>query len=125
MTSKRVVFESQSGVFSRNTFVNADFSLTAVENVAVEGRLEKKLVFVLRHGNLPLRYEFAVNDPEQWQSKVVATMKSVSESGPPAPSAPIVKEVIIKEIVKTPCRYCGALVPNTDKYCSGCGAPVK
>lgn len=126
LTSKRVVFESQSGVFSKNTFVNADFPLTAVQDVAIEGRLTKKVLFILRRGNSPLRYEFTVNDPEQWRNKALEAIGLASESAS-ASSIPLVKEkeVIIKEIVKIPCRYCGTLIVNTDTYCSSCGAALK
>lgn len=40
-------------------------------------------------------------------------------------SAVVQREVIIKEIVKMPCRYCGTLVPITDSNCSKCGAPLR
>lgn len=127
LTSKRLVFESQSGVFSKNTFVNADFPLTTVENVTTEGRLTKKVVFVLKHGNIPLRYEFAVSDPELWRNKALDTIGQGSEAASSASGTPVMKEkeVIIKEIVKIPCRYCGTLIVNTDTYCSSCGAALK
>ena len=32
-----------------------------------------------------------------------------------------VKETIIKEVVKIPCRYCGGLMPQTDNFCANCG----
>jgi len=41
-----------------------------------------------------------------------------------APSAsPIIKEKeIIREVVMIPCKYCGALMPQTDTACPHCGA---
>lgn len=127
LTSKRVVFESQSGVFSKNTFVNADFPLTTVENVTTEGRMTKKVVFILKHGNFPLRYEFAVSDPEQWRNKALETIGQASDTASLASSIAVMKEkeVIVKEVVKVPCRYCGTLIVNTDTYCSSCGAALK
>jgi hypothetical protein len=36
------------------------------------------------------------------------------------------KETITREVVKVPCKYCGTLnIIATDRFCSGCGAPVK
>lgn len=32
-------------------------------------------------------------------------------------------QVVIKEIVKAPCRYCGTLVEVTTAKCPSCGAP--
>jgi len=41
-----------------------------------------------------------------------------------APPAPLQVQVI-REIVKVPCRYCGALVETTAIRCPGCSAPVQ
>ena len=55
--------------------------------------------------------------------------KLVEKQTVPTPIAPTVvkeKEVIQREIVKVPCKFCGNLNDlATAKFCSGCGAPVK
>ncbi|MBS7614901.1 hypothetical protein KEJ18_04135 [Candidatus Bathyarchaeota archaeon] len=49
---------------------------------------------------------------------------------PPAPSQPPQqpqikeKEVIIREVVKVKCRYCGMLVDSTLSRCPNCGSPM-
>jgi hypothetical protein len=40
------------------------------------------------------------------------------------PSGPHEKEIIIKEVVKIPCKYCGKLNLQSDKKCSSCGASI-
>ena len=35
------------------------------------------------------------------------------------------REVIVKEVVMVPCRYCEGLIPNTATFCPNCGAPKK
>lgn len=35
------------------------------------------------------------------------------------------KEVITKEVVMIPCKYCGALMPQTAQFCPHCGARRK
>ena len=35
------------------------------------------------------------------------------------------REVITKETVRVPCRYCGALVDNTATKCPSCGAKLR
>ena len=48
------------------------------------------------------------------------------EKQPAQPQVIMNKEVTQREIVKVPCKYCGTLNNlATDKFCSGCGAPVK
>lgn len=38
---------------------------------------------------------------------------------------PVLKEVVIREVVRIPCRYCGNLVDNTARKCDDCGAPLR
>jgi hypothetical protein len=36
---------------------------------------------------------------------------------------PMVQQVVIRETVKVPCRYCGTLMDSTALNCPKCGAP--
>lgn len=46
-----------------------------------------------------------------------------AEAGGAAPPS-VVREVVIKEVVRIPCKYCGNLVENTARKCDDCGAPL-
>jgi hypothetical protein len=35
------------------------------------------------------------------------------------------REVIVKEVVMVPCKYCSGLMPQTATFCPHCGAPRK
>lgn len=37
------------------------------------------------------------------------------------PTAPAPGQVVVKEIVKAPCKYCGTLIPVEDQRCPNCG----
>lgn len=39
------------------------------------------------------------------------------------PKQPPVQQIVIKEVVKVKCRYCGALIDSTAEVCPFCGAP--
>lgn len=39
------------------------------------------------------------------------------------PKQPPVQQIVIKEVVKVKCRYCGALIDSTVEKCPFCGAP--
>ncbi len=39
------------------------------------------------------------------------------------PKQPPVQQIVIKEVVKVKCRYCGALIDSTAQTCPVCGAP--
>lgn len=59
----------------------------------------------------------------QWQKMArEARKRRVSQQSPPPPSTIKEKETIIKEIVMIPCKYCGALMPQTSIFCPNCGA---
>jgi len=42
----------------------------------------------------------------------------------PAPSGPHEREVVIKEIVKVPCRYCEKLNLQAERKCASCGTTI-
>ncbi len=59
-----------------------------------------------------------------------ATIPGTLPSYAPPPSInliprdqPTVQQVVIKETVKVPCRYCGTLIDSTATNCPNCGAP--
>jgi hypothetical protein len=39
------------------------------------------------------------------------------------PKQPPVQQIVIKEVVKVKCLYCGALIDSTAEVCPICGAP--
>lgn len=39
-------------------------------------------------------------------------------------AAPPSGQVVVKEVVKVPCKYCGALIPVESQRCSNCGAKL-
>jgi hypothetical protein len=51
------------------------------------------------------------------------------QPGPPpenidlTPKQPPVQQIVIKEVVKVKCRYCGTLIDSTAQVCPMCGAP--
>ncbi|MEM0090764.1 MAG: hypothetical protein QXF84_05405 [Nitrososphaerota archaeon] len=64
-----------------------------------------------------------------WTIKGVVAVKGRPDAVSPTveiqvaqpPAAPVVKEVI-REVVMVPCKYCGALFPQTEIVCPNCGA---
>lgn len=52
------------------------------------------------------------------------TRRLASIDGTRAISPPMHKEILTREIVKIPCRYCGQLVTQTDRKCPSCGAKI-
>lgn len=77
LTTRRLVFESQSGIISKKTYTNLDVPLNEIANVTTEGLLGKKLCVAFRHRHtgssslpIPLRCEFKVGNLMEWQQKI-------------------------------------------------------
>jgi hypothetical protein len=82
------------------------------------------------------RYSFHAATPEiagQLSTAIARTIASarterlaeIHRPPPPVPPPPfVVHRETVREIVKIPCRYCGALVEVTSPRCFSCGAPL-
>jgi hypothetical protein len=56
------------------------------------------------------------------------SQREYPQPGPPppidlTPKQPPVQQIVIKEVVKVKCPYCGALIDSTADVCPICGAP--
>lgn len=58
-------------------------------------------------------------------SPVKAEPTRVAAAAPSPVEPHVIERVIIREIVKIPCPYCGELNENTQSTCSRCGAAVR
>jgi rubrerythrin len=59
-------------------------------------------------------------------ARILADLKELAAQSRPAAApavAPpmVVQQVILREIVKIPCRFCGSLIENTQTRCPFCG----
>ncbi len=73
LTNKRLILEHESGIFTKRVYVTLDLPLDGVSSTSVEGMLGKKLVVYVKKGfvsDFPVRLDFSVKDPEQWQSVI-------------------------------------------------------
>ena len=120
LTNKRIAFEYEKrGIIFKGKYSSVDLPLERISEVSIVGFTPfKKLAINLikeRSGGLP-RYEFQVSNAETWKAKIDVT-KSAS---PEVISKE--REVIIKEIIKVKCPYCGMLVEQNLPKCPNCGA---
>jgi hypothetical protein len=66
-----------------------------------------------KHGSLPKHSHYA---PPPTPSPTSGQSKIDLGSRPP-------EQVVIRDVVKVNCRYCGTLIPSTDETCPYCGGP--
>jgi DNA-directed RNA polymerase subunit RPC12/RpoP len=126
LTNKRLIFEHESGIFTKRVYVTLDLSLEGVSSVSIEGRLGKKLVVNAKKGfvsNFPVRLDFTVKDPVQWQSRIENASKAKIESIEAERRKERIQVVLDFGALKD-YMFRGALVLQTMK-CPECGAPIR
>ena len=126
LTSTRLIFEHSSGIFSRGVYVTLNLPLEGVANVSVEGTFAKKLVVYVKKGfvsSFPVRLDFLVKEPAQWQNRIISALKARVQSIEAEKKRERVQVVLdftaLKEYMVR-----GGLVLQTMK-CPECGGPIK
>lgn len=124
LTNKKISFEYEKrGIIFKGKYSAVNLPLERISELSVVGigpfrKLAINVVRDQRSFGVP-RYEFNVNDPENWKTKTeVARRTQVAK-----PQREI-KE-IIKEIVKVKCPYCGTLVESTLSQCPNCSGIIR
>jgi hypothetical protein len=126
LTNKRLIFEHASGIFSKRVYVTLDLPLEGLEHVSVEGRFTKRLAVYAKKGfvsSFPVRLDFFVEDPQQWQNRIAVASRTRIESIAIEKKKERVQIVLDFTALKDYMAK-GGLVLQTIK-CPECGAPLK
>jgi ribosomal protein S27AE len=126
LTNRRLIFEHESGIFTKRVYVTLDLPIEGISSTSIEGMLGKRLVVYAKKGfvsDFPVRLDFSVRDPAQWQSTIIGTSEARRESIEVEKRRERVQVVLdfgsLKEYMVK-----GGLVLQTMK-CPECGAPIK
>ena len=126
LTSKRLIFEHESGRFTKRVYVTLDLPLEAVSSASSEGRLGKKLVVYAKKGfisDFPARLDFSVKEPSVWQDRITAATSARTNSIEMEKRRERVHKVLDFSALKEYMAK-GGLVLQALK-CPECGAPIK
>jgi len=123
LTNQRILaYEGTGGGFwagtPRQWVVVVDRNLADVPPIARSDESDGEIYLFIAGHALKLRTapaHAALSDIEH------ARLQALALAAPPR-VGPHEKEVVIKEVVKIPCRYCGNLNLQADKKCASCGA---
>jgi len=121
LTNKKLEFDYEKrGIIFKGKYSAVNLPLERMAEVAVIGvgpfrKLSINLVKDQISYGIP-RYEFNVENPETWKAKIEVAKSTTAEKISKE------REVIVKEIVKVKCRYCGMLVETTLSRCPNCGS---
>jgi ribosomal protein S27AE len=126
LTNKRMIFEHESGIFTKSVYVTLDLPLEAISNVCIEGRFKKILIVCAKRGfisDFPARLDFSVNVPETWQAKIKETSEARKRSIEAEKRKERIQIVLDFSSLKD-YMIKGGLTLQSIK-CPECGAPVK
>ena len=143
LTSRRLLFEHSSGIFSKQTYVGVNIPLTAIQNVTVGGSFLRKVVAVVAQGEgyvgVP-RLEFEVGSPESLRQTImvqVAARHSEIEDEKRRARIQIVMDFSFLRsqmerggirVASVKCPECGAPLSlpqqGSNTVCSHCGSMI-
>jgi len=124
LTDRRLIFEWSEGLVSKR-YQQVAVALSDIQSVNVNHPRFSAGELIIRTVNTnngfrssAVSLKIAMN-PEVWMGKINNLLTR------PVPQTTQPTMVVEREVVKTPCRYCGALVDafRMDK-CPNCGAPL-
>ncbi|MBS7631805.1 hypothetical protein KEJ47_09630 [Candidatus Bathyarchaeota archaeon] len=118
LTNRRLFFDYEKrGIFFKGSYTPVTIPLSKISDVSIVGMgpFKKLSINTTREPGffgIP-RFEFSVKNPEVWKSKIeMANLLPLDSPN---------KEVIIKEVVKARCPYCGMLTELNLGKCPNCG----
>ena len=128
LTDRRLIFEWSEGLVGKR-YQQIGIALPDVQSVTANHPRfgAGELVITARDANNGFHANRLVvgiaMNPEIWVGKINNLLRN---SAPPtAQPSLIVEREIVKEVVKTPCRYCRTLVDAfRSNKCPSCGAPI-
>ncbi len=109
--SRGVVRDLRRGRESRLVF---NGSLAEVRHVSVRRGRFGRAWLVVDAGSL--RPAFDVLEPEEWAAEVARAKQTLPPSGMAEPT------IVVREVVRVRCRYCGNLANELAGRCASCGA---
>lgn len=120
LTNLRLVVLGAKGVFKKTYFTVVDRGLETLAEPTVKGGGPE---YVLIVAGQSVWFSGTAAQAARDEIAQLRSMK-LAQLGQGPPGTHATREVITREIVRVPCRYCGQLMNQTDTRCPSCSAPV-
>ncbi len=120
LTNQRLLWLERRGMLSKTYRASFEINLRELLGITAGGAIKKWVSITDRDAE----YVFHLNkvgkkEIEPFRDMIMRQVEKLKE----ASAAPAVqKEVVTREVVMIPCKYCGGLMPQTSTFCPGCGA---
>jgi len=133
LTSRRLVFNYEQGLFSKKKGTLLELPLRMIHNIFIERNfLSERLVVEYATSGKLRQASFEIANPNAWKTSIKRVLlkreTNEKQENVKTPTSSMKrahtqkKIVVVREIVKIRCRYCKALVEITARTCPDCGA---
>jgi ribosomal protein S27E len=108
LTSKRIIFESQSGIFYKKGYSNLELPVAMIEKIEVGGYKGRNICIKMKKGFMPIRCEIAVVDSNNWSGMIQKAVQGSKEKEPESRAKGPSEEKGNEELLAMQCPVCGA-----------------
>lgn len=125
LTNQRLLWLERRGMLSKTYRASFQIDLRELQGITCGGTIKKWVSITDKNGENVFHLRgVGKKEIEPFRDMILRQVERLKETV--TKEAPVVqKEVITKEIVMIPCKYCGALMPQTSTFCPECGARRK
>ena len=117
LTNQRLLWLERRGMLSKTHRPSFEINLRELQGITAGGAISKWVSITDGNGeNVFHLGGVGKKEIEPFSDMILRQVEKLKE--PPVYQ----KEVITKEVVMIPCKYCGSLMPQTSTFCPSCGA---
>lgn len=121
LTDQRVILLGSKGVFKKTYAPHSARALEMIAEPSVKGGGPE---YVLQLAGETVWFQGTVAHAARDEIAHVRSVRIAQLGQGAAPPLQREREVITREIVRIPCRFCGTLVDQTARRCPNCSAPL-
>lgn len=123
LTNQRLIWLERRGKLSKTYRASFEINLKELLGITAGGAIRKWISITDRAGESIFHLnKVGKKEIEPFRDMIMRQVEKLREAEV-APAAPTVqKEVVTREVVMVPCKYCGGLMPQTSTFCPNCGA---
>lgn len=119
LTNKRLLWFERRGLIGKSYHSILEVFLKTLKGISMGGRIHKYISITDKQREHKFHLKgIGKKELESFKDMILRQAENLRKT-------PVTKEVITKEIVMIPCKYCGALMPQTSTFCPECGARRK
>jgi len=120
LTNQRLMWFAKHGALRKSYHAIFELSLEALRGISLGGLVSKFVSISSTEGTFIFHLKgVGKKEIEAFKDMIMRQAERVRGGGS------VTKEVVTREVVMIPCKYCNGLMPQTSIFCPTCGAQRK